>query len=77
MGFAIAGLYFWRFAWRTRDGLFAAFAIAFWLFALNQALSSLLDLQREEQSWLYLLRLGGFALIIAAVVKKNIGKDES
>jgi len=75
MGFAVAGLYFWRFAWRTRDSLFAAFAIAFWLFALNQALSSLLELQREEQSWIYLLRLAGFALIIAAIAKKNIRDD--
>ena len=71
MGFLIAGLFFLRFWWRTRDKLFAVFATAFWLFAANQGLASLLSLEREEQSWLYLLRLTGYALIIAAIVMKS------
>ena len=73
MGFVIAGLFFLRFWWRTHDTLFAVFAVAFWLFALNQALVSVLDLAREEQSWIYVLRLAGFALIIVAIVIKNAG----
>ncbi len=71
MGYLVAGLFFLRFWWRTRDGLFIAFCFAFWLFALNQALVSLSGLPREEASWFYLLRLAGFGLIITAILLKN------
>jgi uncharacterized membrane protein HdeD (DUF308 family) len=70
-GFVLAGLYFLRF-WRdSRDRLFLAFAFAFWLLGLNQALLALTDIPFEERSWLYLLRLAAFALIIGAIVHKN------
>jgi hypothetical protein len=72
MGYVIAGLFFLRFWSRTRDGLFFAFACAFWLLALNQALVALAGVPREEQSWIYLLRLAAFTLIIAAIVRKNL-----
>lgn len=71
MGYAIAGLFFLRFWVRTRDGLFAAFAAAFWLLAANQGLPALAGVPREEQGWIYLVRLAAFVLIIVAVVLKN------
>jgi hypothetical protein len=71
MGFLVAGLLFLRFWTRTRDMLFAAFAAAFVLLAANQALVALIDAPREERSWIYLLRIAAFGLIIAAVVWKN------
>ncbi|WP_457092731.1 DUF5985 family protein [Microvirga sp. P5_D2] len=71
MGFLIAGLFFLRFWTRTRDFLFGAFATAFWLLAANQALVAIIDVPREERSWIYLLRVAAFAIIIAAVVWKN------
>jgi TRAP-type C4-dicarboxylate transport system permease small subunit len=71
MGFLIAALFFFRFWWRTRDSLFAAFALAFLLFACNQALITGIETSRDEKSLVYLLRLAGFALIIFAVVQKN------
>ena len=71
MGYIIAGLFFLRFWIRTRDLLFAAFAAAFWLFAANQGLVALAGVPREEQSWIYLLRLAAFTLIIVAIVYKN------
>ena len=71
MGYLVAGLFFLRFWSRTRDLLFGAFAVAFWLLALNQGLVAVADLPREEVSWLYLLRLLAFLIIIAAVVEKN------
>ena len=73
MGFLVAGLMFLRFWTRTKDKLFAAFAAAFVLLALNQALVALIDVPREERSWIYLLRVAAFMLIIAAVVAKNRG----
>ena len=72
MGYLVAGLFFLRFWFRTRDGLFAAFAAAFWLLALNQAVTALSGVPREELSWVYLLRVAAFSLIIVAVVRKNV-----
>jgi hypothetical protein len=72
MGFLVASLFFLRFWRRTGDWLFIAFGIAFLLFALNQALVVLTGIPREEQSWIYLLRLAGFALLIVAIAGKNV-----
>ena len=77
MGFIVAGLFFLRFWTRTRDGLFGAFALAFWLLAANQGIVAFLAIPREEQSWIYLLRLAAFCLIIAAILYKNIGQAGS
>lgn len=72
MGYVVGGLFFLRFWARTRDGLFATFAAAFWLLALNQGILALSGTDREEYSWVYLLRLLAFTLIIAAIVGKNL-----
>ena len=71
MGFIVAGLFFLRFWKRTREGLFLAFALAFWLLGLVQALLSFTDIPVEERSWLYLLRLGAFSLILLSIWSKN------
>jgi small-conductance mechanosensitive channel len=71
MGFLVSGLFFLRFWARTRDLLFAAFAAAFWLLAANQALLALTDIPAEEKSWMYLLRLAAFTVIIIAIALKN------
>lgn len=71
MGHLVAGLFFLRFWVRTREGLFAAFAVAFWLLALNQTLLAVTNTVDEENSWIYMIRIASFALIIFAVVKKN------
>ena len=71
MGFVVAGLFFLRFWKRTGDSLFVAFALAFWLLGLVQALIALADIPVEERSWLYLLRLAAFALILVSIGLKN------
>ena len=76
MGFAVAGLFFLRFWRATRDSLFLAFAVAFWLLGLCQALLGLADIPVEERSWVYVLRLLAFATIIVAVVRKNRARPE-
>lgn len=72
MSFIVCGLFFIRFWTRTRDGLFLAFAVAFWLLAASQGLVALIDAPREEESWIYLLRLVAFLLIIIAILAKNL-----
>ena len=71
MGFVVAGLFFLRFWKRTREGLFVAFAFAFWLLGLTQALLAFTDIPVEERSWLYLLRLAAFSLILISIWVKN------
>lgn len=71
MGFVIAGLFFLRFWKRTGDGLFVAFALAFWLLGLAQSLLTFTDIPVEERSWLYLLRLAAFSLILISIGIKN------
>jgi hypothetical protein len=72
MGFVVCSVFFLRFWRRTQDGLFLVFSIAFFLLALNQALTTLLGLPLEERSWLYVLRLAAFVIIIAAIARKNL-----
>jgi hypothetical protein len=71
MGFLIAGLFFLRFWKRSRERLFLAFALAFWLLGLTQALLVFVDVPVEERSSLYLLRLAAFSLILVSVWAKN------
>ena len=71
MGCAVAGLFFLRFWRRTGDGLFIAFAIAFWLLGIGQALLALSNIELEERSWLYLIRLAAFVTILVAIWRKN------
>ena len=76
-GFVVASLFFMRFWKRTRDGLFIAFAMAFALLGLTQALLALADIPVEERSWLYLLRLAAFSLILVSIFLKNRGARHS
>lgn len=71
-GYAVAGLFFFRFWRRTGDGLFFAFGAAFELLALNQALLVFLEVPADERSWLFLLRLAAFLLIIVSIWRKNL-----
>lgn len=73
-GELIAGLFFLKFWSRSGDSLFISFAIAFWLLALNQFLLAAGGVPREEQSWIYLLRLAAFVLIAVAIVRKNANR---
>ena len=70
-GFFLAALFFQRCWRRTRDQLFAAFAGAFALLGLNQALLVLINVPAEERSWVYILRIAAFVLILAAIALKN------
>ncbi len=71
MGFLVAGFFFLRFWKRTHESLFLAFAVAFWLLGLAQALLAFTDIPVEERSWLFLLRLAAFSLILVSIWRKN------
>ena len=72
MAYAIIGVFFLRFWRRAGEGLFLIFAIAFWLFAANQALIGLYGGGAETELVFYSLRLIGFVLIIVAILRKNM-----
>jgi membrane-associated PAP2 superfamily phosphatase len=73
LGFFVCALFFVRFWRRTRDQLFLAFALAFGLLGLGQTIIALANIPTEERGSLYLIRLAAFAVIIAAILRKNRG----
>ena len=78
VGYLVAAGFFVRYWAKTSERLFLYFAIAFGLFALNQGLASALTVVFETTSVVYVLRVLGFVIIIAAIVDKNVfsGGDE-
>lgn len=71
-GLLLASLFFLRFWRRTGDSLFMAFALAFGLMGLAQLFISITNIYLEQQSvFAYLVRLAAFAIIIAAIARKN------
>ena len=70
-GFVAAGLFFLRFWRQTRDPLFMAFALAFWLLGLAQAILALGNVPTEDRSWIFSIRLAAFCLILASILHKN------
>lgn len=68
-GYAIAGLFFFRFWKRTADRLFVMFAIAFWLLGAIRLAITMFKV--EEDHYLYWIRLVAYLLILAAIVDKN------
>jgi hypothetical protein len=72
--YVVASLHFLRFWRRTGDVLFRYFGIAFLLFALNQAVSSIAVMAVQSAGYEYLLRVAGFLLILVAITQKNFSK---
>ena len=71
MGYAVAAMFFARFWNRTRDPLFGMFCLAFVILSAEQVVLVLLGAQRDENTFVYLLRLLAFALIAIAILLKN------
>ena len=71
MGCAIAGLIFLRVWRQSRERLLLSFAIAFWIFAVSYASLGLVPLADERRPYVFLLRLIGFVVILAAIADKN------
>jgi hypothetical protein len=73
LGFFVCGLFFLRFWRRTRDQLFLAFALSFVLLGTGQSILALASIPTEERGSIYLIRLAAFAVILAAILRKNRG----
>lgn len=76
MGYLMAALFFLRFWKGTRDRLFAIFALAFGILALQRFGLTVTGEASERGNPFYLLRLLAFVLILIAIVDKNRSRPE-
>ena len=71
----VAGLYFLRFWKDTGDRLFASFAVAFWLLGSTRIALAFTRHptggDAESATFLYLIRLAAFVIILIAIIDKN------
>lgn len=74
MGFLALSLFFLRYWTRSRDRLFAIFAVAFALLAVHYVAMVTTD-HDETEAIIYGVRAIAFALIIVAVLDKNRRPD--
>jgi peptidoglycan/LPS O-acetylase OafA/YrhL len=70
-GYLVVALFFLRFWRRTRDRLFAYFATAFAVLGTQRLLLALSHTATEDVTYLYVMRLAAFLLILWAIVMKN------
>ena len=75
MGSLVAGLYFLKFWRETGDRLFAFFAPAFWLLAVNYYLLGVTSRTTEGRPLIFVIRMAAFILILAAIIEKNREAD--
>ena len=71
MACVVAALFFLRFWRKTHDRLFALFAAALGLLAVNWVALAFMTGDETLRTVLYGMRLVAFVLILAAIVDKN------
>ena len=71
LGNLVIALFFLRFWRQSRDRLFAIFSLAFFVFAMNRVLLTFLGEENEARTFVYVIRLIAFLLIIAGIADKN------
>jgi hypothetical protein len=71
MAFAVAGTFFARFYLRSRERLFLAFAVSFWLQALQRLLLATLTRGSENEVYAYLVRFLAYLVLLIAIVDRN------
>jgi hypothetical protein len=70
-GWALAGLFFFRFWRQTRDPFFLLFTLSFWLESANRIALGVWAGATEHSPWLYGLRVVAYGLILLAIWQKN------
>jgi|KBSMisStaDraftv2_1062788.scaffolds.fasta_scaffold232222_4 uncharacterized membrane protein HdeD (DUF308 family) len=73
--FVTAGVFFLRFWIETRDSFFLAFAASFTIEGLSRVAVLFQPRPNESSPWIYAIRLLASLLILAAILKKNYGKN--
>jgi hypothetical protein len=73
----VAALFFLRFWSRTKDRLFAAFALAFALLGIERVVLGIWENPNEAHVSVYLIRLTAFLILILAIIDKNRGRRET
>jgi hypothetical protein len=71
MAYAALGAFFARFYARSQDRLFGIFGAAFLILAINRIGLGMLDPGSETRTYLYLVRLAAFLLILWGIIDKN------
>jgi hypothetical protein len=71
MGCVGAGIFFLKFWSKTQDRFFAIFAFAFFLLAFERWLFVFIQATNEAHTWVFIVRLLAFLLILTAVIDKN------
>lgn len=71
MGWAVAGLFFFRFWRHTRDRFFLFFAASFWIESINRVALGLWANASETNPLFYSIRLVSYGLILLAIWQKN------
>lgn len=71
MGLAVSGLIFLRSWKETGERLFLSFGIAFFLLAVERIPLALNHRMKEPGSFVYVIRLAAFLIILQAILKKN------
>jgi hypothetical protein len=66
-GYVVIGLFFYRFWHRTGARLFAAFALAFFVLALERGMLLTEAVERIHEPLIYLTRLCSFLIIAWAI----------
>jgi uncharacterized membrane protein HdeD (DUF308 family) len=69
LGFGVAGLFFLKFWFKTKDALFLFFALAFALLSIERIVLAFVFSGNEFE--VYFIRLAAFALILGAILWKN------
>jgi hypothetical protein len=72
---AVVGLFFFRFWKQTQDNFFRIFAFVFWLLALERSIPPLLGIADQPRTFIYVIRLLAFSLILYAIAEKNKGSQ--
>lgn len=71
----IVALYFFKFWKRSKDSLFLAFGIAFFIEGVNRTAYLFLERPNDSMPVIYMVRLIAFLLILGAIIKKNAGRS--
>lgn len=68
----IAALFFLRFWRKTHDRFFALFSLSFGLMAVNRIALLILQDESEARTFVYVIRLFSYLLILLAIFEKNL-----